>query len=376
MDINDDLSSNETLLHGRVSRIIQIHPSLNCNLKCKHCYSSSAPGLKNGLDVGLLINILEQASAIGYNVISMSGGEPFLYKSIEELTRQSKSIGYFNSVTSNGMLFETSNTKNTLKYLDLVAISIDGKEESHDTMRSHKGAFKKMLQGVEILKGEIKNYGFIHTLLPDSWKLLPWLTEFAMDHKAGLLHLHPLEMSGRANQNFNGIQFTSNDLHKIYIACHYLKTYYGNDLFIQLDLLHKDNIIDNPNFLFHQTFKPEFTCESFSSIFKELIIDDKGDIFPIAYGCSPFFKIGNIASIRKLSEMIEFFMEKKMDSMIRLFNDTYFEIVNHKDFEIFNWSERIIANSRFFDNEIDNTKMNKKEEGYSIYVDEGLNVLG
>lgn len=372
MDINNEGNSKETLPCSRVSRIIQIHPSLNCNLKCKHCYSSSAPGLKDGLDVGLLMHILEQASAIGYNVISMSGGEPFLYKSIEELTRQSKSIGYFNSVTSNGMLFETSNARNTFKYLDLVAISIDGKEDFHDTMRSHKGAFKKMVQGIEILKDEIKNYGFIHTLLPGSWKLLPWLAEFAMDHKAGLLHLHPLEMSGRANLNFNEIQFTSNDLHKIYIACHYLKTYYGNDLFIQLDLLHKDNIIDNPNFLFHQSFQPEFTCESFSSIFKELIIDDKGDIFPIAYGCSEFFKIGNIASSRKLSEMIELFMVEKMDYMMRLFNDTYFEIVNNKEYEIFNWSERIIANSRFFDNEKDYTEMNNLEGSYSIKDNEGL----
>ena len=352
METNNPPICDETLRPVRVSRIIQIHPTLNCNLSCKHCYSSSAPGLRNGLDVSSLINIIGQASAIGYNVISMSGGEPFLYKPLEELMLESKSMGYFNSVTSNGMLFESSAAKNILKHLDLIAISIDGKEESHDAMRNHKGAFKKMLRGVEIIKDAIKQYGFIHTLLPGSWQLLPWLTEFAVSHKAGLLHLHPLEISGRASQSFNGLKFTSVDLHKIYVACHYLKTYYANEIYIQLDLLHKDNIIDNPNFLFHQSFKPELTCESFSSIFKELIIDDKGNIFPIAYGCSPFFKIGNITSTEKLSEMIERFMDKKVEPIIKLFNDTYFEIINDNDFEIFNWSERVIANSHRFKNEL------------------------
>ena len=351
MEINNPPICDETLRSVRVSRIIQIHPTLNCNLACKHCYSSSAPGLRNGLDVGSLINIIGQASAIGYNVISMSGGEPFLYKPLEELMAHSKAMGYFNSVTSNGMLLESSQAKNILKHLDLIAISVDGKEESHDTMRNHKGAFKKMLRGVEIIKGSIKQYGFIHTLLPGSWQLLPWLTGFAVSHKASLLHLHPLEISGRASQSFNGLKFTSFDLHKIYVACHYLKTYYENEIYIQLDLLHKDNIIDNPNFLFHQSFKPQLTCESFSSIFKELIIDDKGNIFPIAYGCSPFFKIGNITSTETLSEMIESFMEKKIEPVMKLFNDTYFEIVTDNDFEIFNWSERVIENSHRFENE-------------------------
>ncbi len=176
--------------------------------------------------------------------------------------------------------------------------------------------------------------------------------------------MHPLEISGRASQSFNGLKFTSIDLCKIYIAHHYLKTYYENEIYIQLDLLHKDNTIDNPNFLFHQSFKPQLTCESFSSIFKELIINDNGDIFPIAYGCSPFIKIGNINSARKLSEITEWFMEEKIGHIIRLFNDTYFKIVNDKDFEIFNWSERVIENSYIFEYEQPCDINDEKEESY------------
>jgi len=367
MEINNHVR-NETLQHGRVSRIIQIHPSLNCNLSCSHCYSSSAPGLRNGLDVGLLIKIIEQAAGIGYNVISMSGGEPFLYKPLEELMHYSKSIGYFNSVTSNGMLLQSDRAKRILKHLDLIAVSIDGKQEFHDAMRNQRGAFKKMLEGVEVIKDTIQRFGFIHTLLPESWRLMPWLTEFALDNKAALLHLHPLEMAGRAGKNFEGLRFTPVDLHKIYITHHYLKTFYENNIYIQLDLLHKDNIIDNPNFVFHQSWAPQLSAESFSTIFKELIIDDKGDIFPIAYGCSPFFKIGNISSAENLSEMLEQFMKKKISYITTLFNKTYFEMINDTFSEIFNWSEKVIENSHLVIDGQQHIINYRKEEDYSIAI--------
>jgi Fe-coproporphyrin III synthase len=332
----------ETLQQCRVSRIIQIHPTLRCNLFCKHCYSSSAPQKKEGLSSRTLINILEQAVPLGYNVVSLSGGEPFLYSELEQLVNASRSLGYFNSVTTNGMLLRSQRARRILRQLDLVAVSVDGKQEAHDLMRGQQGAFTSMLEGLDILKDSIEKFGLIHTLLPDSWQSLSWLTDFALEHKASLLHLHPLELSGRATENFGGLHFTPTDLYRVYIAHYYLKTFSEPDLFIQLDLLHRDNIIGNPNFFFHQS-GPE--TKNFSSLFKELIINEAGDILPIAHGCSDFFRIGNISSGIPLDEMIGRFMEEKLDSIMELYNDTYREILADNEFEIFNWSERVIENS-------------------------------
>jgi len=334
-----------TLPAGRVSKAIQIHASLNCNLQCKHCYSSSAPGIKKELAFDALASMIGQAAEVGYNVISMSGGEPFMYRQLEELVRFSKSAGYFNSITSNGMLLKGSRAKNILKYVDLVAVSIDGKEEVHDHMRSQPGAFKKMREGVAVLRDSVKTYGFIHTLLPDSWKILSWLAGFAVDERASLLHLHPLEMSGRAVHNLGGSLFQQTDLYKIYISHYYLKTYFENDIFIQLDLLHRNNIRNNPNFVFHENSQPQLTTAGFSTIFKELIINEHGDILPIAHGCSPFFTIGNIYSGEKLSYMIGRFMHEKMNYIIDLFQATYDNIMCDKEQEIVNWSEMVIQKS-------------------------------
>ncbi|HEY4291282.1 MAG TPA: radical SAM protein [Puia sp.] len=343
----------ETLQQCRVSRIIQIHPTLRCNLFCKHCYSSSAPQKKEGLSSRALVNILEQATPLGYNVVSLSGGEPFLYSELEQLVTASRSLGYFNSVTTNGMLLRSQRAARILRQMDLVAVSVDGKQEAHDLMRGQQGAFTSMLEGLDILKDSIEKFGLIHTLLPDSWQILSWLTDFALEHKASLLHLHPLELSGRAIENFGDLHFTPTDLYRVYIAHYYLKTFAEPELFIQLDLLHRDNIIGNPNFFFHQSApiargtgtQSERSAKNFSSLFKELIINEAGDILPIAHGCSDFFRIGNINSGIPLEEMVGRFMEEKLDSIMQLYNDTYREILADTEFEIFNWSERVIENS-------------------------------
>ncbi|HLZ87099.1 MAG TPA: radical SAM protein [Puia sp.] len=364
----------EALPPGRVSRIIQIHPSLRCNLSCKHCYSSSGPGAKPGLEPAPLINLLEQAAPLGYNVVSLSGGEPFLYPHLGPLAQAAKQLGYYNSVTTNAMLLSAASKQQILPFFDLVAVSVDGREANHDLLRDHPGSFAKMLHGVDILKAAGREIGFIHTALPRSWQLLPWLAEFAQSHGARLLHIHPLEHTGRAanglflpeaadtrftadtlltadkhlttDTHFTDNRFTAENLHKLYIAAHYLQAYCSPDLFIQLDLLHRDNIIGNRSFHFpHPKRRPRPTATTFSHLFGELIVNEHGDLLPIAHGCSNYFRIGNIHSGRPLDEMIEAFIDEKFTHLLELHNTTYDAIAADPSLEIVNWSERLLENS-------------------------------
>jgi len=333
----------ETLSEGRVSKIIQVHPSLQCNLFCKHCYSSSAPQFKEGLPVQSILRILEEGRELGYNVVSMSGGEPFLYKPLAQLLASSKAMGYFNSVTTNGMLLKSASSQAALQHVNLVAISIDGKELQHDEMRGLSGAYQKMMEGVKVVQENVKHFGFIHTVQPNSWLLFPWLVELAIEKGAGLLHLHPLELAGRAGESYAQLQFSAEDLHKIYITHYYLQTYYENQLFLQLDLLHRDHIRDNPSFCFHST--GVCVMDDFTSLFRELIIDEKGNILPIAHGCSTRFRIGNIEENLSLSELIDRFMEERFADLMQVYQVTYDEIINDPSKEIVNWSELVINNT-------------------------------
>ncbi|MEO6330533.1 MAG: radical SAM protein [Ginsengibacter sp.] len=339
---NSFTTTSDTLAPARVSKVIQIHPSLQCNLTCRHCYSSSAPGLKGGLEVSRLKKVIEELAAIGYNAISLSGGEPFLYGPLEELLVHSHSLGFFNSITTNAMLLGSERAKQVLKQADLIAISIDGQEDQHDKVRNFNGAFKKMEEGVQIVKDHVAYFGFIHTLFPDNWEIMDWLVHFALRHEAKLLHFHPLEMAGRAAIKLNSVKFDPESLHKIYIAFHFLKDIYKEQLFMQLDLLHRDHIIENPNFVFHQDNAPEFTAANFSNIFKELIIDEEGDIIPISHGCSKHFKIGNIYRNVSCADMVEKFMQEKMEDIVSLYQTTHDSIIEDQESELINWSELVL----------------------------------
>jgi len=59
--------------------IVQVHPSLQCNLRCRHCYSVSGPEQRGALPVETVLDCLEDCAALGYGVLAASGGEPFLY---------------------------------------------------------------------------------------------------------------------------------------------------------------------------------------------------------------------------------------------------------------------------------------------------------
>jgi Fe-coproporphyrin III synthase len=342
---------SEALSQGRVSKIIQIHPSLQCNLFCKHCYSSSAPQLKEGLPLSPILRMLEEARDLGYNVVSMSGGEPFLYRPLEQLIEASSAMGYFNSVTTNGMLLGSASAKRILKRLNLVAVSIDGKEPQHDEMRGMQGAYQKMMEGVQVVNDHVQHFGLIHTVQPASWQLFPWLAALAVEKGAALLHLHPLELAGRAGDYFATTRFSEEDLYRIYITHYYLQTYYDPQLYLQLDLLHKDHIRNNPAFYFPAEGD---TCgmNEFSCMFRELIIDERGDILPIAHGCSRRFRIGNIEEDMSLKDMIDRFMENCFNDLMQVYQVTYNEIVNDEEREIFNWSEIVINNTHRYYKEL------------------------
>jgi len=326
-------------------RVIHLHPTLRCNLSCKHCYSNSAPGLKKELDPKEIISFLKYAWEHGFNALSVSGGEPFLYSSLKEVLKESKKIGYKNLVASNGMLLKSQRAKNILKYIDLIAISIDGDEQLHDEIRSFKGAYSKMIEGVEILKQMNIDFGFIHTLTPKSWDLLLWLSKFAKSNGAKLLQLHPLELYGRAKIEMNTTIMSQELLHKVYILGNFLKSKYYPELLFQLDFLHRDNIVEHPESAtyFGADFHPSKT--DLSQALKTVVIDENGVILPISYGFSNNFKIGNIKEIHQNIDVFERFINEKWHSLYQLLEDTYVSIVNDDKNDLVAWTELIVKNS-------------------------------
>jgi Fe-coproporphyrin III synthase len=322
---------------------IQIHPTRKCNLSCLHCYSSSGPGFKEMLDVEALKKFLEYAYQHGFNNISVSGGEPFLYNGLEELFKFSKSLGYQNTMASNGMLLQAESNQRILEYVDLIAISLDGPEELHDKMRGQKGAFNKMLKGVEILKSLNKAFGFIHTVTAQSWDKLIWLGEFANEKGAKLFQLHPLEMYGRAKEQLTGLSIDDTLAHQTFILANYLRSKYADKMVVQLDLLHRDYLEEFPETV--NCFDRDCALSGgISNLLDTIIIEETGTVLPIAYGVNSKFAIGNVHSFKE--NMFEKYVVEKIPSIKKLFHATLNKIIANKQIDIINWNELLIQESK------------------------------
>lgn len=325
--------------------VVQIHPTLHCNLKCRHCYSSSGPELRRYLNVIQVGDFLEYAKSYGFNVMSVSGGEPFIYPDLEQLLQISRLYGYRNMSASNAMLLKSERAKRCLGNLDLVAVSIDGDEEFHDEIRNQTGAFRKMTEGIKVLKQRDNLFGFIHTITAASWEKLLWLAEFAYDQGAKLLQLHPLELTGRAILEFNHLKPTQETLHKVYIISAYLNQKYFGKMHIHMDFFHRDVVLNSPESIswFGKDF--EITQENFAGVLRSIIVDHEGNVFPLSYGFSEHFRIGNINEIKQGKDIFKEFINERGKALYKLFEQVYINIADDTETDMVTWTEMMVKQS-------------------------------
>ncbi|MBT3465121.1 radical SAM protein [archaeon] len=124
-----------------------------CNFKCRHCireyynkhYDISFPLLKKSL---------KEAKELGFNQISLTGGEPILYPNFNELVDFISRNNLKWNILSNGSLYnkyEKSIDKNKSN-LEFISLSLDGAtEKTHDYIRE-KGSFKKVIKAAKFYK--------------------------------------------------------------------------------------------------------------------------------------------------------------------------------------------------------------------------------
>jgi hypothetical protein len=113
-------------------RIIHLHPTRLCNLACLHCYSESDPGQRTRSIRRRSAGALEILRAEGYALMSLSGGEPLVYKPLRQVIDRAHELGFRVTMITNGLLV-TERTESLLAELDGVAVSFDGLAETHNT---------------------------------------------------------------------------------------------------------------------------------------------------------------------------------------------------------------------------------------------------
>ena len=121
-----------------------------CNLRCKFC-SVWRNGSKKELDFGQARRLIDKVAEVGVPVFNLSGGEPLLREDLEDLALYAQRRGMMTQLNTNGTLISRDRARKIAEVFDVVNVSLDGFEKTHDGIRGINGAFKKAVQGMKNL---------------------------------------------------------------------------------------------------------------------------------------------------------------------------------------------------------------------------------
>lgn len=263
-------------------RTVQVHPTQFCNYSCLHCYSSSSPAHTKHLPTDHLLTFVEQAVNEGFQHLSVSGGEPLLYKGITELLTHARQLGMQTSLITNGS-FTKAKYERFAPLVDSVGVSLDGLENLHDQIRNHPGAFKKVERFLGFAKDLFASVGMVVSISDQSWEAIPELLDLARDKQVDLVQLHPMEPAGRAVEH-----------HKISLSNVNLKRAY---------LLYRALAPDYPFSIAFDAFTrqaaakllvPKESTTKMAESVDLIVVTEEGAIKPHSYQAPPEWTLGNL----------------------------------------------------------------------------------
>jgi MoaA/NifB/PqqE/SkfB family radical SAM enzyme len=124
-----------------------------CNFNCPHCSANAFQGPENRKKLSLeqIQDVADQADEIGIFVINLIGGEPLVWKELDEVVSAIGPDRFHISITTNGWFLTPDVTRHLASIgVDKLGISIDsGFEDVHDMFREKKGSYKRAIEGIK-----------------------------------------------------------------------------------------------------------------------------------------------------------------------------------------------------------------------------------
>lgn len=268
--------------------ILQVHPTRRCNLHCRHCYSSSGPRIADTTDHEVLRRSVADARGLGYDVLAVSGGEPLLYRGLLPLLRHAHELGMRTAVTTNGLLLTRRRLAELVGLVDVLAISLDGRPETHDWIRDDRRAFARMSSRLEGVRESGITFGFITTVTMHNAHELEFVFGLAAKHAAALVQVHPLEPDG-AGADLAASVPDSTELGAAFFEATRLSVVHG--IPTQVDLVTQRDLRSAPE-RFLTT--PWDQSSPLGGWLTPLVLETDGTVVPLSYGFGRGYALGSV----------------------------------------------------------------------------------
>ena len=266
--------------------ILQVHATRQCNLSCAHCYSLSSPSERDALSPELVCRLIEDAAQLGFNVVSLSGGEPLVYAGLDEVIATAVACGSRVNLVSNGILICSPRYERHAGRFSVVALSLDGLPERHNFIRGSAKSFEQAKAAADILREQRQPFGIIHTLCSESMDEVEEVAALASDWGASLLQLHPLEIApGRPNPP-RMTPLSADERLDAFLLTEILSDRFP-DMRLQLDLVHREIARRVPQAIHGAPLKGPMTP-------RELVLEETGRVVPLTYGLDRAWTVTDI----------------------------------------------------------------------------------
>jgi organic radical activating enzyme len=280
-------------------RIIHLHPTRLCNLACVHCYSASGPDQRGALDPAAVNRALEVLRGEGYEAVSLSGGEPLVYRDVGAVVGSAKSLGFRVTMITNGLLINTR-TAPVLAELDGMAISFDGLAATHDVIRARRGAFDRACAALRRLAGDELPVAAAISVTPGALPELPDLAYHLAELGAHALQIRPVARAGRAKTMAPSAFGSTADRARLFLVASALGQELAPDVRVHCDLAPTQGLWREREAYAALLARCDGDAAplGLAELVNPLVITDDGRLKPIAYDFDARF---DIAMVDRLS---------------------------------------------------------------------------
>jgi len=179
---------------------IDLNITNRCNIGCSHCLFSAGPNRSNDLPLSVIRNILVEGRSLGAREVHVTGGEPLVRKDLIQILKTAYDLGYFVRLQTNLWAFQHKIIPAVKKYCREILTSVDGLEESHDSIR-RKGSFRRVTMWIKELLKEGFRVVVITAVQKRNYRDVKKLVDFLINMGVNAHFLFSVTPLGRAKED-------------------------------------------------------------------------------------------------------------------------------------------------------------------------------
>jgi len=150
---------------------VELIVTLACNAKCDFCSNKELTVKENTIGIDKYKEIIDQCAKMDVPIVSILGGEPLLYKRLNEQLSYINSKKIMASITTNGFFLTKEKVKelasNGLRFVGISIMSADEKE--HDRIMGLLGCYRRIMEAQEFCRDNEVQYSWCTVVTHNSF---------------------------------------------------------------------------------------------------------------------------------------------------------------------------------------------------------------